>query len=56
MQVPPVPSTVPGPSQHPNDESGIIRELRGKISAMEKDLSTFYAGTAIIKKKGELAL
>ena len=37
-------------------ESGIIRDLRSKITAMKVDLGPIYAGTAIIKKKGELAL
>lgn len=37
-------------------ESGLIRELRDKIAAMEKEMVPIFAGTAIIKKKGELAL
>ena len=39
-----------------NNESGIIRDLHSKIAAMKADLEPIYAGTAIIKKKGELAL
>ena len=37
-------------------ESGIIRDLRSKIAAMKADLEPIYAGTAIIKKKVEMAL
>ena len=44
------------PLNESNNESGIIRDLRSKIAAMKADLEPIYAGTAIIKKKGELAL
>ena len=44
------------PPNELNNESGIIRDLRSKIAAMKADLEPIYAGTAIIKKKGELAL
>ena len=46
----------PVPPNDSNNESSIIRDLRSKIAAMEADLVPIYAGTAIIKKKGELAL
>ena len=52
----PVPSTAPGPSAQPSDESGIVRQLRSRIAEIEKNLSTIYAGVAIVKKKGELAM
>ena len=52
----PIPSTAPRPPNELNDKSRLVQELRNKIAAMEKDLSTIFAGTAIIKKKGELAL
>ena len=52
----PVPSTTLGPSTQPSDESGIVRQLRSRISEMEKNLSTIYAGVAVVKKKGELAM
>lgn len=54
--MPPMPSGAPMPPNESNDESGIIRDLRNKIAAMKADLEPIYAGTAIIKKKGELAL
>ena len=54
--MPPTPSNAPIPPNEWNDESGIIRDLRSKIAAMKADLEPIYAGTAIIKKKGELAL
>ena len=54
--MPPIPSTAPRPPNESNDKSRLVQELRNKIAAMEKDLSTIFAGTAIIKKKGELAL
>ena len=52
----PVTSAAPMPSNDSNNESSIIRDLRSKIAAMEADLVPIYAGIAIIKKKGELAL
>ena len=44
------------PPNESNNESGIIRDLRNKIAAMKADLEPIYAGTAIIKKKGEQVL
>ena len=49
LQMAPIPSTVAGPSS-------LVRQLRSKISQMEKDLSTIHAGVAVVKKKGELAI
>ena len=54
--MPPIPSTASRPSGGPNDESRIIQDLRSKIAAMERDMVPIYAGTAVVKKKGELAL
>ena len=56
LQVPPVPSTSSGPSTEAADESGIIRQLRRQIAETEKNLSIVYAGAAVAKSKGELAL
>ena len=54
--MPPVTSAAPMPPNRSNDEFRIIRDLRDKIAAMERELAPIYAGTAVIKKKGELAL
>ena len=54
--MPPVPSTSSGPSTEAADESTVVQQLRSRIAATEKNLSTIYAGAAIVKKKGELAL
>ena len=54
--MPSIPSGAPIRPNESGDESGIIRDLRNKIAAMKADLEPIYAGTAIIKKKGELAL
>ena len=54
--MPPIPSDIPVHLSEPGDESAIIRDLRSQIAAMKADLTRIYAGTAIIKKKGELAL
>ena len=54
--MPPATSAAPMPPNESNNESRIIRDLRGKIAAMERELAPIYAGTAVIKKKGELAL
>ena len=57
MQMAPVSSTAAGPSsQSTGDESGLVRQLRSKITEMEKDLTTLHAGVAVVKKKGELAM
>ena len=56
LQMPPIPSAAPGPFGDHNDEYRIMQDLRSKIAAMERDMIPIYAGTAIIKKKGELAL
>ncbi|KAM0896290.1 hypothetical protein ACQ4PT_023301 [Festuca glaucescens] len=42
-----------GPSV--GNESGIVQQLRSKISWMEKDLVGIHAMAAVVKKKGELA-
>ena len=56
LQMAPVSSTTAGSSNQPNkDDSGLVRQLRDRMSAMEKDLTTLHAGVAIVKKKGELA-
>ena len=54
--MPPIPSDIPVHPNESSDESVIIRDLRSQIAAMKADLTPIYAGTAIIKKKGELAL
>ena len=54
--MPSVPSGAPIRSDESGSESGIIRDLRNTIAAMKADVEPIYAGTAIIKKKGELAL
>ena len=54
--MPPIPSAASRPSGDPNDESRIVQDLRSKIAAMERDMVPIYAGTAVVKKKGELAL
>ena len=56
LQVPPIPSTPAGPSAEAADESAIIRQLRKRIAETEKNLSVIYAGAAVAKAKGELAL
>jgi len=38
------------------DESAIIRQLRKQIADTEKNLSIIYAGAAVAKSKGDLAL
>ena len=52
----PITSAAPMPPNDSNNESSIIRDLCSKIAAMEADLVPIYAGTAIVKKKGELTL
>ncbi|KAM0880055.1 hypothetical protein ACQ4PT_033840 [Festuca glaucescens] len=37
-------------------ESGLVQQMRSKISRMEKDLLGIHAMAAVIKKKGELAI
>ena len=54
--MPPIPSTPAGPSTEAADESAIIQQLRRWISETEKNLSIIYAGAAVAKAKGELAL
>ena len=54
--MPLVPSTSSGPSTEAADESTVVQQLRSRIDATEKNLSIIYAGAAIAKKKGELAL
>ena len=54
--MPPIPSTLAGPSAGAADESAIIRQLRRQIADQEKNLSIIYAGAAVVKAKGELAL
>ena len=57
LQMAPVSSAAAGPSNQPNnDESGLVRQLRDNMSAMERDLTTLHAGVALVKKKGELAI
>ena len=56
LQIAPVSLATGVPSKQPNnDESGLVRQLRDRLAAMEKDLTTLHAGVAIVKKKGELA-
>ena len=56
LQVPSIPSTSAGPSAEAADESAIIRQLRKRIADTEKNLSIIYAGAAVAKAKGELAM
>ena len=57
LQMAPVPSSAVGPSnQSSGDESGLVRQLRSRISEMEKGLATLHVGVAVVKKKGELAM
>ena len=56
LQVPLVTSTSAGPSTEAADESTVIRQLRRRIAETEKNLSIIYAGAAVAKTKGELAL
>ena len=51
-----IPSASAGPSDEATDESAIIRQLHRRIADTEKNLSIIYAGAAIVKAKGELAL
>ena len=52
----PIPSSSAGPSDGAADEPAIIRQLRRRIAETEKNLSIIYAGAAVAKAKGELAL
>ena len=54
--MPPVPSTPAGPSTEAADESAGIQQLRRRIAETEKNLPIIYAGAAVAKVKGELAL
>ena len=54
--MPPIPSTSSVPVAGAADESAIIRQLRKQIAETEKNLSIIYAGAAVAKSKGELAL
>jgi hypothetical protein len=54
--VPPIPSTSSVPAAGAADESAIIRQLRKQIADTEKNLSIIYAGAAVAKSKGDLAL
>ena len=54
--MPPIPSTSSGPSAEGADESAIIRQLQRRIAKIEKNLAIIYAGAAVAKAKGELAL
>ena len=54
--MPPIPSTSAVPSAEAADESAIIRQLRKRIADTEKNLSIIYAGAAVAKAKGELAM
>ena len=56
LQVPPIPSTASGLPAEAANESAIIRQLRRRIADTEKNLSIIYAGAAVVKAKGELAL
>ena len=51
-----IPSTSTVPSADATDESAIIRQLRRRIAETEKNLSIIYAGAAVAKAKGELAM
>jgi hypothetical protein len=37
------------------NESGLVQQLRSKISRIEKDLVGIHAMAAVVQKKGELA-
>ena len=54
--MPSIPVTSSGPSAEAADESAIIRQLRRRIAETEKNLPIIYAGAAVAKAKGELAL
>ena len=54
--MPPVPSTSSGPSTEAADESTVIQQLRRRIAETEKNLAIIYAGAAVAKSKGKLAL
>ena len=57
LQMAPIPSAVAGPSnQSTGDKSGLVCQLRSKITEMERDLTTLHTGVAVVKKKGELAM
>ena len=57
LQMAPVSSTAAGPFNQPSgDESGLVQQLRSKMSEMERDLTTLHVGVAVVKKKGELAI
>jgi uncharacterized protein with ACT and thioredoxin-like domain len=50
-----VPSVSAGlPAQSAN-ESSIIRQLRGRLAEVEKNLAIIYAGSAVSRKKAEVA-
>src|SRR3954451_21747471 len=56
LQMPPIPSAGPGSSGGHGYDSRLVQELRDRIAAMERDMTLIFAGTAIVKKKVELAL
>jgi hypothetical protein len=39
-----------------SSKSGLVQQMRSRISRMEKDLLGIHAMAAVIKKKGELAI
>ena len=56
LQVPPNPSNAGSSSSHPTgDELAVVKQLRSRISRMERELVTIHAGVAVTKKKGEMA-
>lgn len=55
LQVPPISSGPPIPSGPVYEESATLRNLREKVSRMEKEMMVIHAGVAVSKKKGEIA-
>ena len=47
---------ISSPSAEAADESTLVQQLRRRIAEMEKNLPIIYAGAAVAKTKGELAL
>src|SRR3954462_9658976 len=55
LQVPVVSSAPSGPVAQAAGESSMIRQLQGRLADMEKTLPIVYAGSAVAKKKAEIA-
>ena len=54
--MPPVQSTSAVPPAGAADESTIIQQLRRRLAETEKNLPIVYAGAAVAKSKGDIAL